>query len=60
MQQAYKRLTNVNPKTRLSVAHFLEQGRRQSGFFQTPLIKLTERLERLGLMNESERDKLLM
>ncbi|KAI9728742.1 MAG: hypothetical protein M1828_002848 [Chrysothrix sp. TS-e1954] len=59
MQQAYKRLINANPKMRLSVGHFLEQGRRDGGFLHTPLISLTEGIERLGLMSEPERDTFL-
>ena len=59
MQQSYKRLLNSNPKARLSVAHFLEQGRRSDGFFETPLIRLSEGVESLGLKDESERAELL-
>ena len=57
MQQSYKRLTNPNPKLRLSTAHFLEQGKKSGGFFETPLIKLTEGVESLGLKSEAERDE---
>ncbi|KAF2086151.1 ARM repeat-containing protein [Saccharata proteae CBS 121410] len=59
MQQSYRRLTNPNPKARLSVHQFLEQGQRQGGFFQTPLINLTEGIESLGLKGEVERDEVL-
>ena len=59
MHSAYKRLMNGNPKARLSVAHFLEQGRRSGGFFQTPLIKLSDGVESLGLKSEDEREDLL-
>lgn len=59
MHQTYKRLVNPSPKARLSVAHFLEQGMRSGGFFNTPLIKLTEGIEELGLKNESERQQFL-
>ncbi|KAI9851496.1 MAG: hypothetical protein M1838_003571 [Thelocarpon superellum] len=59
MHQSYKRLVNSNPKTRLSVAHFLEQGRRSGGFFETPLIRVTEGVDNLGLKNESEREEFL-
>lgn len=55
MFQAYKRLINPNPKARLSVGHFLDQGLRNGGFFETRLIKLTEGIESLGLQSESER-----
>lgn len=56
MHQAFRRLLNSNPKARMSVANFLEQGRRIGGFFQTPLISLTEGIDKLGLMSEGERD----
>ncbi|KAL8822646.1 MAG: hypothetical protein Q9191_006618 [Dirinaria sp. TL-2023a] len=59
MHQSYKRLVNTNPKARLSVAHFRDQGRRSGGFFETPLIKLSEGLEHLGLKSENERDEFL-
>ncbi len=59
MQQNFKRLVNVNPKLRLSVAHFLDQGRRAGGFYQSPLINLTEGMDRLGLKSEGERDEFL-
>lgn len=59
MHQAYKRLMNGNPKARLSVTHFLEQGRKSGGFFETPLIKLTHGVENLGLKSEGEREDLL-
>jgi SCY1-like protein 1 len=56
MQANYKRLVNTNPKARLSVAHFLEQGQRNGGFFETPLIKLSEGVENLGMKSETERE----
>ncbi|KAF2840827.1 kinase domain-containing protein [Patellaria atrata CBS 101060] len=59
MHQSYKRLTSANPKARLSVGQFLEQGQRQGGFFQTPLIHLTEGIENLGLKSDEERDEFL-
>ncbi|KAI9691314.1 MAG: hypothetical protein M1820_009777 [Bogoriella megaspora] len=59
MHQSYKRLLNPNPKARLSVGNFLEQGRRHGGFFQTPLIHLTEGIESLGLKDEMEREEFL-
>lgn len=59
MHNSYKRLTIATPKTRLSVAHFLEQGTRSGGFFDTPLIQLTEGIENLGLKSETERDEFL-
>jgi SCY1-like protein 1 len=59
MQSSYKRLTNVNPKARLSIAHFLEQGQRSGSFFDTPLIKLTDGVDNLGVKSETERDAFL-
>ncbi|KAK2737771.1 hypothetical protein FQN57_007419 [Myotisia sp. PD_48] len=59
MQSSYKRLMNPNPKLRLSIANFLEQGKRSGGFFQTPLIKLTQDVESLGLKNDEERDEFI-
>ncbi|PGH02215.1 SCY1 protein kinase [Blastomyces parvus] len=59
MHQSYKRLMNPNPKLRLSVAHFLEQGKRSGGFFETPLIRLTQDIESLGLKSEEERDQFI-
>ncbi|PGH30049.1 SCY1 protein kinase [[Emmonsia] crescens] len=59
MHQSYKRLMNPNPKLRLSVAHFLEQGKRSGGFFETPLIRLTQDIESLGLKSEEEREEFI-
>ena len=59
MHQSYKRLLNTNAKARLSIAHFRDQGRRNSGFFETPLIKLSEGLEHLGLKSDGEREEFL-
>ena len=59
MHQSYKRLLNANPKARLSVAHFRDQGRRSGGFFETPLITLSEGIDSLGLKGESEREEFL-
>ncbi|KAI9787814.1 MAG: hypothetical protein M1816_007462 [Peltula sp. TS41687] len=59
MHQSYKRLLNANPKARLSVGHFLEQGLRSGGFFETPLIRLTEGIESLDLKTDSERQQFL-
>lgn len=59
MHASYKRLTHAVPKMRLSVAHFLEQGSRSGGFFDTPLIELTEGIENLGLKSETEKDAFL-
>ena len=59
MHQGYKRLINANPKARLSVSHFRDQGRRSGGFFDTPLIKFSEAIESLGLKSEGEREEIL-
>jgi SCY1-like protein 1 len=59
MHQAYKRLLNPNPKSRMSVSQFLDQGMRIGGFFQTPLIQVTEDIESLGLKAEDERNEVL-
>lgn len=59
MQQNYKRLLNPNPKARLSVSNFRDQGRRSGGFFETPLIKLSEGIERLGLKSDNEKEEFL-
>lgn len=59
MHQSYKRLLNPNPKSRMSVGQFLDQGKRIGGFFQTPLIQVTEDIDNLGLKAEDERNELL-
>ncbi len=59
MHQSYNRLLNANPKARLSVAHFRDQGRRSGGFFETPVIKLSEGIESLGLKSDGEREEFL-
>lgn len=59
MHSSYKRLVNANPKARLSVGHFLDQGRRSGAFFDTPLIKLTEGVDNLGVKSETEREEFL-
>ncbi|KAH7355616.1 armadillo-type protein [Pyrenochaeta sp. MPI-SDFR-AT-0127] len=59
MHQSYKRLLNPNPKSRMSVGQFLDQGKRIGGFFQTPLILVTDDIENLGLKAEDERNELL-
>ncbi|KAH0544690.1 hypothetical protein FGG08_001195 [Glutinoglossum americanum] len=59
MQQSYKRLTNTNPKARLSISHFLEQGSRNGSFFDTPLIHATQGIESLGMKDEQEREEFL-
>lgn len=59
MHQSYKRLLSQNPKARLSVGQFLEQGTREGGFFQTPLIQITEDIDSLGLKSEGEREEFL-
>lgn len=59
MHQSYKRLLNSNPKARLSVSHFRDQGRQSGGFFETPLIRLSEGIESLDLKTDVERAELL-
>ncbi|KAJ9642391.1 Nuclear aminoacylation-dependent tRNA export pathway component [Coniosporium apollinis] len=59
MHQSYKRLVTATPKTRLSVGQFYDQGHRQKGFFETPLIQLTEGIENMGLKTESEKEEFL-
>lgn len=59
MRQFYKRLINPSPKARMSVGQFLDQGKRIGGFFQTPLIQVTEDIDNLGLKAEDERNELL-
>lgn len=56
---SYKRLINANPKLRLSPGNFVEQGKKAGGFFETPLIHITESADNLGLMNYEERDDFL-
>ena len=59
MANSFKRLINANPKVRLTSAAFLEQGNKLGGFFQTPLIQITEGVNSLGLKNDSERDEFM-
>ena len=59
MVQSYRRLINSSPKLRLSPGHFVEQGKKSGGFFETPLIRLTTDVDNLGLKDESERDQFL-
>lgn len=41
------------------MSHFKDQGRRSGGFFETPLVRLSEGIESLGLKSDSERDEFL-
>ncbi|KAI1394956.1 ARM repeat-containing protein [Hypoxylon fuscum] len=59
MHAGYRRLTNANPKARITVGTFLEQGCRSGAFFDSPLIKLTEGIDNLGVKSESEREEFL-
>jgi SCY1-like protein 1 len=59
MTASYRKLVNTNPKVRGSVGNFLEQGRRNGGFFETPLIKLTDSVDNLGMKTEEEREEFL-
>ncbi|KAI1394287.1 ARM repeat-containing protein [Hypoxylon trugodes] len=59
MHASYKRLVNANPKARITVGAFLDQGRRSGGFLDTPLIKLTEGIDNLGVKSETEKEEFL-
>lgn len=59
MHTSYKRLMHAVPKMRLSIGHFLEQGRRSGGYFDTPLIQISDGIENLGLKSESEKNSFL-
>lgn len=59
MHASYKRLVNANPRSRLSVSHFIEQGSRRGAFFDTPLIKLTDGVDSLGVKSAEEREAIL-
>ncbi|ORY68935.1 kinase-like protein [Pseudomassariella vexata] len=59
MHGSYKRLVNPSPKSRITVGAFLEQGRRSGSFFDSPLIKLTDGIDNLGVKSEEEREILL-
>ncbi|KAL2011710.1 hypothetical protein VTN00DRAFT_4428 [Thermoascus crustaceus] len=56
MHQSYKRLCTANPKLRLSPGHFVEQGKKSGGFFETPLIRVTTDIDSLGLKSDAERE----
>lgn len=59
MHLSLKRMTNTDPRHRLSVGHFLEQGKRNGGFLDIPLVKITEGIESLGVKSEGEREEFL-
>ncbi|EGX44734.1 hypothetical protein AOL_s00188g72 [Orbilia oligospora ATCC 24927] len=59
MGTPYKRLTQTNPKMRLPISHFLEQGKRSNGFFDTPLIRCCEFIENMGVKDDREREEFL-
>ncbi|KAI1349061.1 armadillo-type protein [Xylaria sp. FL0043] len=59
MHAGYKRLVNANPRARITVGAFFEQGRRSGGFFDSPLIKLTEGIDNLDVKSETERAEFL-
>ncbi|KAK5273049.1 Nuclear aminoacylation-dependent tRNA export pathway component [Exophiala xenobiotica] len=59
MIQSYRRLVNSNPKLRLTASQFVDQGKKTGGFFETPLIHITEGADSLGLKSEEERDQFL-
>ncbi|KAI0018763.1 ARM repeat-containing protein [Xylariomycetidae sp. FL0641] len=59
MHAGYKRLVNPNPRARITVGAFLEQGRRSGSYFDSPLIKLTDGIDNLGVKTEEERERFL-
>ncbi|KAL7266755.1 Nuclear aminoacylation-dependent tRNA export pathway component [Rhizina undulata] len=59
MATAYKRLIMANPKSRVSLVSFLEQGKIKGGFFDTPLIRVAEFVESMGVKDQSEREEFL-
>lgn len=59
MQPSYKRLCNTNPKARISVGAFLDQGNRSGSFFDSSLIKLTEGIDNLDIKTPDEREEFL-
>ncbi|CAI6100175.1 unnamed protein product [Clonostachys chloroleuca] len=59
MQSSYRRLCNNNPKARISVGNFLDQGVRTGSFFDNSLIKLTEGIDNLGVKTPEEREEFL-
>jgi SCY1-like protein 1 len=59
MHSSYRRLANTIAKGRLSVGHFLDQGRRPGSFFDSPLIKLTDDIDSLGVKTPEEREQFL-
>ncbi|OCT46614.1 N-terminal kinase-like protein [Cladophialophora carrionii] len=59
MVQSYRRLINANPKLRSNAGQFVDLGKKAGGFFETPLIHITEGADSLGLKNEQERDEFL-
>lgn len=59
MHASYKRLVNAAPKARINVGAFLELGLRRGAFFDTPLIKLTDGVDNLGVKSPEEREAFL-
>ncbi|KAK7419355.1 Nuclear aminoacylation-dependent tRNA export pathway component [Neonectria magnoliae] len=59
MQSSYKRLCNANPKARISVGNFLDQGSRAGSFFDSSLIKLTQGIDNLDIKSAEEREEFL-
>ena len=59
MHSGYKRLCNASPKARINVGAFLDQGNRSGSFFDSPLIKLTEGIDNMGVKTPDERDAFL-
>ncbi|KAF4982886.1 hypothetical protein FZEAL_1582 [Fusarium zealandicum] len=59
MHSSYKRLCNANPKARITVGAFLDQGNRSGSFFDSSLIKLTEGIDNLDIKTPDEREEFL-
>ncbi|KAI9167605.1 putative inactive serine/threonine-protein kinase scy1 [Paramyrothecium foliicola] len=59
MHTSYKRLCNANPKARITVGNFLDQGNRTGSFFDSSLIKLTEGIDNLGVKSAEDREEFL-
>lgn len=59
LHSSYKRLCNANPKARITVGAFLDQGNRTGSFFDSSLIKLTDGIDNLDIKTPDEREEFL-
>lgn len=59
MHSSYKRLCNANPKARITIGNFLDQGNRRGAFFDSSLIRLTEGIDNLDVKSPEEREEFL-